>query len=55
MKTPTYEECSANPSAVLEQVERRARRQRAEALHQLIVVPLKQLFKSAPNLQPRTA
>lgn len=55
MKTPTYEDYLANPSAVLEQVERQARRERAEAVHQLIVVPLKQLFQRAPNLQPCTA
>jgi hypothetical protein len=54
MKTPTYEDYLANPSAVMEQVYRQAHRERAEAVHQCMVALL-QLFKRAPNLQPRTA
>ena len=54
MKTPTYEEYLANPSAVMEQVHRQARRERAEAVRECIVA-LVRLFKRAPNLQPRTA
>jgi len=45
MKNLTYEAYLANPSAVLEQVEREARRERAEAMHRFIVAPLAQLFK----------
>ena len=54
MKTPTYEAYLANPSAVMEQVHRQARRERAAAVHQCMVALL-QLFKRAPNLQPVNA
>lgn len=59
MNKPTYQDYLANPSAVLEQVEREARRERAEGVQHFIVAPLLQLFKRsaerAPALQPRTA
>jgi hypothetical protein len=55
MKTPTYQDYLANPSAVLEQVHREARRARAEAVHYFIVAPLVRFFKRAPRLQTRTA
>jgi hypothetical protein len=54
MKTPTYEDYLANPSAVMEQVHLQARRERAEAMHQCIAALL-QLFKRAPKLQPVNA
>jgi hypothetical protein len=47
MKTPTYQDYLANPTAVLERVERQARRERAEAVHDFIVAPLLGLFKRA--------
>jgi hypothetical protein len=47
MNRPTYQDYLADPSAVLEQVGRAARRERVEAVHQLIIVPLKQIFKRA--------
>jgi hypothetical protein len=43
MRTPTYEEFLANPDAVLEAVEQAARRERAQAVHDFIVVPLKRM------------
>jgi hypothetical protein len=60
MNKPTYQDYLANPSAVLEQVDREARRERAEALHHFIVAPLLQVFRRpaaqrAPVFQPRTA
>ena len=57
MNKPTYQDYLANPSAVLEQVAREAHRERAEAVHHLIVAPLMRLFKRvpAPILQTRTA
>lgn len=55
MKTPTYEAYLANPVQVMEQVERQARLERAEAVHHFIVAPLKRLFQRTPVLQPRTA
>lgn len=47
MKTPTYQDYLANPTAVLEQVERQARRERAEAVHDFIVAPLMRLCERA--------
>lgn len=55
MKQPTYEEYLANPSAVLERVERQARRERAQVVRQLIVVPLARVLKRKPALEPLTA
>jgi hypothetical protein len=55
MKTPTYQDYLANPAAVMEQLERTARRERAAAVHELIVAPLMRLFKRAPVLHSRTA
>jgi hypothetical protein len=60
MKTPTYQDYLANPIAVREQVERYARRARAESVHRFIVAPLIGLFKRRPlkpalRLQPRSA
>jgi hypothetical protein len=52
MKTPTYEEFLANPGAVIEQVHRAARRERAEAVDELIVQPLKRAIQ---GLMPRQA
>jgi hypothetical protein len=49
MNKPTYEDYLANPSAVLEQLEREAHRARAEAVHHFIVAPLMRLFKRAPE------
>lgn len=43
MKNLTYEIYLANP-AVREQLEREARRARAEAMHQYIVAPLMRMF-----------
>lgn len=43
MKNLTYEIYLANP-AVREQLERQARRARAEAMHQYIVAPLMKMF-----------
>lgn len=43
MKNLTYEIYLANP-AVQEQIEREARRARAEAMHQYIVTPLIKMF-----------
>lgn len=57
MKTPTYQDYLANPSAVLERVERQARRERAEAVHDFIVAPLMRLCKRAlvqPAQLPQT-
>lgn len=44
MEMPTYEEFISNPQ-VLVAIEKAARGARAEAVHQFIVAPLKQLFK----------
>ena len=55
MKQPTYHDYLANPAAVMEQVEREARRARSEAVRELIVAPLMRLFKREPVLQPHTA
>ena len=55
MKNLTYEAYLANPSEVMEQVEREARSARAEAVHEFIVAPLAKLFERTPVLQPRTA
>lgn len=60
MKTPTYQDFLADPSAVLEQVNRAARRERADAMHHFLFAPLTRLFKRAlPKraqlLQTRTA
>jgi hypothetical protein len=55
MKKLTYEAYLANPTEVMEQVERKARRERSAAVHELIVVPLMRLFRSAPALHMRTA
>ena len=55
MKTPTYQDYLANPAAVMEQVERQARRERAAAVRQFIVAPLMRLFKRTPALHTQTA
>jgi len=60
MKTPTYEDYLANPAAVREQVERQARRERAEAVYRFFIAPLIRLFMRTPSkpalrLQPRSA
>ena len=55
MKNLSYEAYLANPSEVMQQVAREARRERAEAVHEFIVAPLMRLFKRTPVLQPRTA
>ena len=55
MKKPTYQDYLANPAAVIEQVERQARRERAAAVHEFIVAPLMRLFKRAPVLKTQTA
>jgi len=55
MKTPTYEDFLADPDAVMEQWERAARRERAQAVHQFLIAPLMQMFERAPTFQPRTA
>lgn len=47
MKKPTYQDYLANPAAVREQVERQARRERVEAMHDFIVAPLMRLLKRA--------
>lgn len=54
-KAPTYEDYLDDPASVLEQVEREARRVRAQTVHQIIVAPLMQLFKRVPNLRSSTA
>ena len=54
MNTPTYEQYLASPSAVLERVGREARRERAQVVRELIVIPLTRLFKREPTLEPRT-
>jgi len=46
MKNLTYEACLTDP-AVLKQIERDARRARAEAVYRYIVVPLKSMLKRA--------
>jgi hypothetical protein len=60
MRTPTYEEILADPDAVLMSIERAARAARAEAVQQIIVAPVKQLFdrmgeKPGQVLQPHSA
>ena len=60
MKPVTYEAYLANPVAVREQVERQARRERAEAVHRFFIAPLIRLFtrtpsKPEPRLQIRSA
>jgi hypothetical protein len=57
MKPVTYEAYKANPIAVLEQVARQARRERAEAVHRFFIAPVIGLFKrtaSKPALHLRT-
>jgi hypothetical protein len=41
----SYTEYLADPDAVLQQVRRDARRERAEVVHELIVAPLKRMFQ----------
>jgi hypothetical protein len=48
MNRSIREQCQADPEAVLQEVERAARRERAEVMHELFVVPLARLFKRAP-------
>ena len=60
MNRSIQERYQADPEAVLQQVERAARRERAEAVHELFVTPVLGLFKRAPakpaiRLQTRTA
>lgn len=40
----TYREYLADPDAVLHEVRRNARRERAAVVHELVVVPLKLIF-----------
>jgi hypothetical protein len=57
MKPVTYEAYKANPIAVREQVERQARRERAEEVHRFFIAPLIRLFKrtaSKPALRLQT-
>ncbi len=59
MRPLTYERYLAN-SAVREEMEREARRERAEAVYRFFVAPVIALFKRAavkpaPRLQPRSA
>ena len=51
MSTPTYEALRSNPE-LLEALVRRARRQRAEAVQQLLIEPLKALFRTPPKAAP---
>ena len=60
MRTPTYEDYLADPTAFLESSERAARAARAEAVHEFIVAPLKRLWKRmaqkpAQQLQTQSA
>jgi hypothetical protein len=60
MKQPTYQDFLADPAVVLVPIEQAARRARAVAVHNLIVVPLMKLMKRAaskpaPVLQTRSA
>jgi len=54
MKNLTYEIYLANP-AVREQLEREARRARAEAMHQYIVTPLMKMFSQMFRRRTRGA
>ena len=59
MRTPTYQDYLANPTAFLAANERAARAARAAAVHELVVAPLKRLWmrttqKPAQHLQPQS-
>lgn len=53
MKTPTYKEYLADPK-IREQIERECRRARSEAIQQLIVMPVRALFRRSRRPTPST-
>jgi hypothetical protein len=46
MKRATYDAYLADPSAVLEEVARKARRERSRAVHRFILAPLAAFWKA---------